>query len=231
MLNIKHLVAAALLLAQPLFLRASKFDYKVRQDFFAGFAGNQEAFDRAMKNAELAIAESPSESAEALAWHGAGLLLLSGPKFAAGDIATGIQLWTKANDEMKKAGELEPKNPGVLIPRAASWFAASRQAPEEMGAPILAQALADYETVYELQKTYFDKLDIHMQSELLFGLADGYARKKDAAKAREYFEKLAALGPKSGHQEQAQLFLKGEQYAVKGVGCVGCHSGGPSAGK
>ena len=117
----------------------------------------------------------------------------------------------------------------MLIPRAAAWFAASRAAPPEMAQPVLAKALADYETVYELQKAYFDKLDIHMRSELLFGLADGYSRKGDAGKAREWFTKLQALGPKSGHQEQADLFLNGEKYVVRGIGCAGCHTGGGTA--
>ena len=230
MLNNRYIIAAALLLSAPSFVCAAKFDDKVRNDFFAGFAGDKAAFDRGMKAAEQAIAESPNDSAEALAWHGAGLLSLAGPKFAQGDFANGVQLWTKANEEMAKAGEQEPHNPGVLIPRAAAWFAASRATPPEMGAPVLAKAIADYETVYEMQKAYFDKLDIHMRSELLFGLADGNARRGDNAKAREWFEKLATLGVKSGHQEQAELFLKGEKYAVTGIGCVGCHTGTPRPG-
>ena len=230
MLNNRYIIAAALLLSAPSFVCAAKFDDKVRNDFFAGFAGDKAALDRAMKTADEAIADSPDNSAEALAWHGAGLLFLSGPKFAQGDFANGMQMWTKANEEMTKAGEQEPRNPAVLIPRAAAWFAASRATPPEMGTPVLAKAIADYQTVYELQKAYFDKLDIHMRSELLFGLADGNARMGDNAKAREWFEKLAALGAKSGHLEQAELFLKGDKYAVKGIGCVGCHTGTPRPG-
>jgi hypothetical protein len=63
-----------------------------------------------------------------------------------------------------------------------------------------------------------------MRSQLLFGLADGYARTGDTAKARDFFGKLDALGPESGHQQQAQSYLKGEQYTVPGAGCVGCHT-------
>ena len=230
MLNNRYIIAAALALSAPSFLCAAKFDDKVRNDFFAGFAGDRAAFDRGMKAAEEAIAESPHDAAEALAWHGAGLLSIAGPKFAQGDFANGMQIWTKANEEMRKAGQMEPRNLGVLIPRASAWFAASRATPPEMTGPVLAQAVADYETVYELQKPYFDKLDIHMRSELLFGLADGTARQGNSDKAREWFEKLAALGPKSGHLEQAELFLKGDKYVVKGVGCAGCHTGTPRPG-
>ena len=126
---------------------------------------------------------------------------------------------------MDQAGKLEPDSPFVLIPRAAVWFAASRQAPPDRATPILEKAIADYEHVYELQKAYFDTLSVHMRSELLFGLADGNARDKNPAKAKIYFEKLAAIGPSSGHFEQAQQFLAGDKYVVKGIGCIGCHTG------
>lgn len=225
MLNIRYVLGAAVLLAMPSFAHAAGFDYKVRNDFFAGFAGDKVAFDRAMKGAEQAMQESPGDAAEAMSWHGAGLLSIAGQNFAAGDFAAGMQMWTQASAEIDKALELEPKSIGVLIPGAAARFAGSRAAPPQMAEPLLAKAIAAYETVYDLQKSYFDKLDIHMRSELLFGLADGYARKGNDVKAKEWFEKLSALGAKSGHMNQAELFLKGEKYTVTGVGCAGCHTG------
>ena len=211
----KQFFAAALAIA-PLW--AAHFDDKVRGDFFAGFAGDNAAFERAMQNS------ATDPSAEAMAWHGGGLMVLSGQKFQQGDYAAGGDLWARGVAEMDKAGAMEPDNPAVLIPRAAVWFVASRQAPPDRGRPLIEKAVADYEHVYELQQAYFDKLDTHMRSELLFGLADGHARLGNADKARGYFEKLAAIGPASGHLEQAQLYLKGEKYAIQGLGCVGCHS-------
>ena len=53
--------------------QAERFDHKVRNDFFTGFAGDREALVRAMKVAGEAIAENPNH-AEALVWHGAGTL-------------------------------------------------------------------------------------------------------------------------------------------------------------
>jgi hypothetical protein len=129
-------------------LSAARFDEKVRNDFFAGFAGDRAALDRGMATSEQAIATDPSGSAEALAWHGSGLIFLSGLKFQQGDMPGGMEMWTTGMAEMEKAGELEPDNVGVLIPRAASWFAASRATPPEIAKPILAKALADYEHVY-----------------------------------------------------------------------------------
>jgi tetratricopeptide (TPR) repeat protein len=222
--------AAAVLLPVSLLLGAGQFDDKVRGDFFAGFAGDRAAFERAMVAAEEAIATDPRLAAEAKAWHGAGLLYQSGEKFRTGDVAAGGQLWNQAIQEMDEAGRIAPDNPAVLIPRAAAWFVASRNTPPDMGKPILEKALADYEHVYDLQKGFFDRLDVHMRSELLFGLADGYARDDQPEKARAWFVKIAAIGPQGGHYEQARQYLNGEKYSVTALGCVGCHTVG-AAGK
>jgi tetratricopeptide (TPR) repeat protein len=216
---------AALLLPIAMLSAAARFDEKVRNDFFAGIAGDHAALQRAMAASEDAIANDPQAAAEAKSWHGVGNLILAGQKFQQGDTAAGSQLWARANKEMDEAGRMEPDNPGVLIPRASAWLAASRSAPPEMGAPLLTKGLADYEHVYDLQQAYFDRLGIHPRSELLFGLADGFARAGNKEKATLYFTKLAALGPQSGHQQQADLYLKGENYSVTGIGCAGCHTG------
>lgn len=214
-------VAGVLLL--PAFVFGQNFDSAIRADFFAGFNGDTKAMERGLAAAEEIIRGGSPLVAEALAWHGAGLLSEAGRKFNERDYQAGGELWSKAIVEMDEAGNRQPDNPAVLIPRAAAWFAASRLSPPDMGRPILRKALADYEHVYDLQKGFFDRLGAHMRGELLFGLADGYAREGNEEKARAYFEKLAAVGAESGHLDQAQKFLKGDKYEVAGVGCVGCH--------
>lgn len=225
MIRTRFFNVVAAILAIPSLFGAARFDNKVRDDFFAGFAGDKEAFARAMKMSEEAIASSPKESAEAMSWHGSGLLFLSGAKFQAGDYAGGGELWGKGMTEMETAGKMEPDSVAVLIPRAAAWFAASRNMPAAQQKPIIEKAIADYEHVYDLQKGSFDNLGIHPRSELLFGLADGYARLGNQEKAHGYFDKLAALGPKSGHLTQAQAYLDSGKYTVTGIGCAGCHTG------
>jgi tetratricopeptide (TPR) repeat protein len=218
--------AAAALLSVSALFGAAHFDDKVRADFFAGFAGDSAALERAMAEAQEAIDGDPRAAAEAKAWHGGGLLFQSGHYFQIGEMKTAIQLRDRAMEEMDSAGAAEPDNPAVLIPRAAAWFAASRNMPPEMGKPVLEKALADYSHVYDLQRGFFDRLDIHMRSELLFGLADGYARDGQPDKARTWFQEIEALGPRGGHYEQARQYLRGEKYSVTGIGCVGCHTGG-----
>jgi tetratricopeptide (TPR) repeat protein len=226
----RSLRAVGALVPVAVLFGAGHFDDKVRADFFAGFAGDRAALDRALAEAQEAIDGDPRAAAEAKAWHGAALLFQSGHYFQTGDPATAVQLRDRAMQEMGDAGVAEPDNPAVLIPRAAAWFAASRNMPPDMGKPVLEKALADYTHVYDLQKGFFDRLDIHMRSELLFGLADGYARDDQPRKARAWFEEVVALGPQGGHYEQARQYLRGEKYSVAGIGCVGCHTGA-AAGK
>src|SRR4051794_5884544 len=93
-----------------------RFDYKVRNDFFAGFGGNTEALERAMKACEQTLSTN-GENAEALVWHGGGLYYLGGQAYQHGDPARGQELVMKGLGEMNRAVELDPSNPGVRIPR------------------------------------------------------------------------------------------------------------------
>src|ERR1700730_8741854 len=99
---------ALALTAGALFLMASeRFDKVVRGDFFAGFAGDKAALDRGMKACEEKLAENPKH-AEAMVWHGSGLVFLAGQAFQKGDFGTGGPLWDKGMKEMDGAALLEP---------------------------------------------------------------------------------------------------------------------------
>jgi tetratricopeptide (TPR) repeat protein len=212
------LAVAAILAAQQ------RFDLQVRDDFFAGFAGNSAAMDRAMKACEDVLANN-AKHAEALVWHGGGLFYLGGQAFQKGDATKGMELYDRGLTEMEKAVSLEPDNVGVLIPRGATLITATRFIPPgDSNQKLLAQGLADYEKVYKLQNAYFDSLSDHARGELLFGLAEGYYRAGNEGKAREYFEKLLAVGPGSGHEAEAKAWLATRKLDSKRVRCTGCHS-------
>ncbi|MGH9672280.1 MAG: hypothetical protein ACRD44_03800, partial [Bryobacteraceae bacterium] len=76
-----------------------RFDYKVRDDFFAGFLGNTEALDRAMKTTEKVLAANPKH-AEAMVWHGSGVYFQASHAFQQGDRQKGIELATKGMQMM-----------------------------------------------------------------------------------------------------------------------------------
>ena len=74
--------------ASPTAPPSGRFDMEVREDFFAGFGGNAERLARGMARTEEVLAAAP-DHAEALVWHGSGLVFRSGQAFQSGDTATG----------------------------------------------------------------------------------------------------------------------------------------------
>jgi tetratricopeptide (TPR) repeat protein len=206
---------AAALLAQD------RFDMKVREDFFLGFAGNKEALARGMKACEAALAANPKD-AEAMVWHGAGIFFESGTAARAKDFVKAGELYKRGVDEMAAAVALAPNDIAVLIPRGATLLAASHNIPGDMGKELIKTGLADYEKVYQIQAAIFDTLGGHPQSELLFGLAEGYQRLGDEARAREWFARLAKVGAGNGHRKQAEEYLASGKLSGP-TGCVGCH--------
>ena len=59
---------------------AQRFDHRVRDGVFVGFAGNQAALDRGMKACQEILRDDPKH-AEAMVWHGTGVFSLSGSTF------------------------------------------------------------------------------------------------------------------------------------------------------
>jgi tetratricopeptide (TPR) repeat protein len=202
-----------------------RFDMQVRNDFFAGFAGDETKLQKGLDACERALAVDPRH-AEALVWHGAGLYFKSGNAFRQGDQKSGIELFTRGTREMDDAVALAPENVGVLIPRGAVLLAGTRFMAPDMAKPLLEKAVADYEKTLTLQSNagVFATLGDHPKGELLFGLAEGYARLGQPDKARTYFQRLVEVAPASGHAPQATSYLtSGELPKAQGLGCVGCH--------
>lgn len=202
-----------------------RFDFLVRADFFAGYAGDQAALDRGMKVCEDTLRKNANH-AEALVWHGGGLVFIAGQAFREADLRKGSELWDQGLKEMDRAVDLEPSNVGVLIPRGATLLTASRfvQDKNAQGA-MLEKGVRDYERVLEIQKPYFATLSSHARSELLFGLAEGSMRLGDSGKARGYFQRIATECKDSMREKQATAWLqRGVLPPTDPMSCSGCHT-------
>ena len=177
-----------------------RFDMQVRNDFFAGFAGDQARLAKGMEACERALAENPKH-AEALVWHGSGLYFQAGAAFQKGDNQAGMDLFARGIKEMDDAVALAPDNVGVLIPRGAVLLAGTRFMAPAMAKPLVEKAVGDYERTLALQSKsgVFATLGDHPKGELLFGLAEGYARLGLPDRARTYFTQLVEVAPASGH--------------------------------
>ena len=202
---------------------SKRFDFLVREDVFAGLAGDRARFDKAMKLCEETLAKNPKH-AEAMVWQGGGVLMRAGWAFQAGDMREGGALWQKGLDEMNAAVALEPDNIGVLIPRAAVLIEASKHMP--MPAPareLLETAVNDYEKVLRLQQSYFDKLSTHARGKLLSALGSGWYRLGDKNKAEHYFKRLAKECAGTPFAEKAQFWLAKKTLSPN-QSCSGCHA-------
>jgi len=205
------------------------FDGLVRDDMFAGMAGDREALDRAMKLCADALAKDP-QHAEAMVWHGVGLGFLSGDAFRAGDTAKGMQLRAQGTAEMDAGVALEPDSITVLIPRGAALLASSKRIPDPARArAALEKGLADYEKVFVIQHGATVKMSVHSRGELLSGLAEGWYRDGDEDKARNYMNLIVQLLPNTAYATRAQAFLASAPQPQRlDWNCIGCHMDAPA---
>lgn len=205
--------------------KPQRFDYLVREDLFAGFRGDQVRFDKGMRTCEDALKDNP-KNAPAMAWHAAGLLYASGQSFRKGNPQQGMELWDRALKESDAAADLEPTNPGVIIPRAASMMAAARFAPEELAKQLRQRVVVDYERTLESQKPYFQNLGEHPRGELLSGLAENYHWMGNAEKSREMLQRIEKELDGTVYQKNATAWLKNPPADPKAatLTCQGCHT-------
>ncbi len=214
-------VAAGLLAQEP-----ARFDHKVRNQFFAGFAGDASSLAEAMKISEATLAAEPNH-AEAMVWHGGGLFFKSGELFRKGDMQAAMEMMQKGTRMMDKAVEMAPKHVGVRIPRGSAYLAASKGMPPQMGAPLLEKGVKDYEDCWEMQKSDLSQFSEHSLGELLFGLAEGNSRIGKTEKAKEYFALVRTKLPGTAYATRAEKWLADGKLSAGETNCMGCHIGSP----
>ena len=97
--------------------------------------------------------------------------------------------------------------------------------PPEMARPLIEEALDDYEHTLELQTDYWSMLGTHPRGELLFGMAEGYSRLGNQAKAQTYFERIVKELPGTPYAKRAATWLETKSLPASQTGCIGCHTG------
>ena len=219
------LATLALIGAAGCLFAQERFDLKVRNYFFAGFAGDAASLEKGMKICEDSIAADP-KNAEALVWHGAGLFYESGQFFQKGDQQKGGELWARGLKEMDDAVALAPDQLGVVIPRGAVLLTASKYVPSpEMARPLIEKGVGDFEKTYQMQAANFEKIGTHPRGELMIGLADGYNRLGNQEKAQEWFERIQKSMAGTPYEKSATIWLETKSLSPAQSGCLGCHTG------
>lgn len=214
--------AAVLSFAAGALSAAQRFDEVVRNGFFAGFGGDRAELERSMRYCEEVLASDP-KNAEALVWHGGGLVYLSGQAFQTGDRQKGIDLWMRGNKEMDDAVALAAGQISVVIPRGAVLLNATRMMPIERARTSIEKGVADYQTAYDLQKDHLERMSTHARGELLFGIAEGNSRLGNFDKAQEFFTLIATVLPGTEYASRAKVWTETRSLSVAQTQCVGCH--------
>lgn len=206
--------------------KQERFDAVVRDDFFAGMMGDIDRLDRGMKLCEEILAVDPTD-ADALVWHGGGLLTRASLAYASGDTALGERLWQRGIREMNRAVKAEPENLGVKIGRSATLIGLAQAGwdPSDVGSRrLLESALLDYERVYQRQKPHFSRLPLHSRGELLFGLASGWSILGDRRRTGHYLSAVVRECRGTAYERKARLLLARKPLPVVAHDCIGCHS-------
>ncbi len=203
---------------------AGRFDFKVREDMFAGMDGDRESFDRAMKIIADTLAADP-DHAQALVWRGDGRLFLAGQAFQRGAIAEGRKLSDEGIADMMRAVKLAPDDLGVRIPRATGLapFANGIRPYDRAAADRLTRlALEDFEFALKASAPRWEKLDSHDRGELLGALAENWLRLGDNAKAAPYLDRMIGELPGTPYAVNAAL-RRADATAKRPLTCLGCH--------
>ncbi|MGP0075849.1 MAG: hypothetical protein ACLPWF_28365 [Bryobacteraceae bacterium] len=217
-------IAAVLILTAGALLSQDRFDFKVRNYFFAGLAGDAASLEKGMKICENILASDPKQP-EALVWHGMGLVSESRTAFQKGDQQNGAALWQRGLDEMDQAEEIAPDDLGVRIVRGAVLLVASQYLPEEAAHPLIEKGLSDYEKAYSVQGPDLSHLGTHKSGELMIGMADAYARLGQQEKAQRWFERIQKDLPGTPYAKSAAMWLETKTLAPRQAGCLSCHAG------
>ncbi|MGI9519313.1 MAG: hypothetical protein ACR2NP_19840 [Pirellulaceae bacterium] len=205
-----------------------RFDLLVRDDFFAGMAGDRERYQKAMNVCEERLATNP-QHAGAMSFHGWGLLIAAQWKTEEEKHEEADQLRQKGMQEINMAATLEPDSVGPLLVRGSilMGLTTNPEMPPAERDSLLALSTYDFETVYRLQleQGYFQFLSEHARGELLFGLADAWHRRGNMEKAKGYYQMVVDQIPHSDYGNDSRMMLSGklDPALLKTRNCTGCH--------
>jgi hypothetical protein len=164
-------------------------------DFIAGFNGDTEAMNRAMKATDDLLAKDPN-NVEALAWNASGKGAMCGAAFGSGDFKKGMQLWTESKQGLNRSVELAPENVTIRIVRGKTMLESSLHDPMPMSSrEAAATAVNDLETAVKLMGEEFEKEQGGFRKEMYAWLYQAASKAGDKEKAEKY-KKLA--GEKAG---------------------------------
>ena len=206
-----------------------RFDLRVRDDMFAGMMGDRTRLERGIRVCEQAPRRDP-RNAQALVWHGSGLVTKATWLYTAGDSARGDKMFQQGISEVNRGRDLAPNDIGVLIGRSALLVGMAQSGfdpRDEEGRKLPKSAVDDYEVVLAKQQS-ISLLSQHSRCELLFGLAAGWSRLAQAGldpadRSRRHLDGIVPSCAGSQYESEARAWLAKPAGTFVDHNCVGCH--------
>jgi pimeloyl-ACP methyl ester carboxylesterase len=204
--------------------KAERFDFKVREDMFAGFDGDADAFKKAMTLIEATLATDP-DHAQALVWRGAARLFLAGQAFGRQAFREGQELQRQALADMDRAVALTPNDIAVRIPRATAllpYARFERRFNRVEADQLTATAISDFEFSLQASAPWWNRLSEHGRGELLGGLADAWLGVGNIDKAAPYLARMTKELDGTPYAKAAAARLA-DSASKAPLTCLGCH--------
>jgi pimeloyl-ACP methyl ester carboxylesterase len=203
--------------------RAERFDMKVREDMFAGFDGDEDAFKNAMALIDRTLAANPNH-AQALTWRGAGRMFLAGQAFRRGATAEGLKLQAEGLADLDRGVALEDSigTRAARGPVLMNYATFARPHDKAFADKLTATAIADFEFIVARNEPTWAGLDSHDRGELLGALATGWLQLDKAPTAAPYLERMIAELPNTPYAKAAADH-RGDPKSKAPLTCLGCH--------
>ena len=203
-------------------LAQQRFDFKVREDMFAGMDGDTAAFDRAMKLIADTLAREP-DHAEALVWRGDGRLFMAGQAFQRGDTAAGQKLSPRRSPTWSVPWRSHPATSRCACRGRRACCPSTRVAPcrPRRSRPVDADRLGDFEFVLQASQPRWNKMSEHGRGEVLGALADGWLMLGETAKADVFLDRMTSELPGTAYAKNAAQ-RRADPSARTPLTCLGC---------
>lgn len=206
----------------------------VREDLFAGYLTNDDArFAIGEKNLALLRQQRPGDLASITAWEGANTLYRAVRAYEQQRPSAEVdKLYREAMAQFAEAARLGPNEGGVMAVTGGMMAVVGDRLPPQYRAEVWAKSWTAYQALYKAQAQSVSRLPLHLQGELLAGLAQSAQRTGRQEELNTYLEKIVTVMPESPYARIAKKWQADPALAAKSsITCQTCHEPGRLAAK
>jgi len=200
----------------------------IREDVFAGVREDDaDRLARGEKNIEILLEQRPGERASLLAWKAGVQMYHAVRAHEANHPQEFAEKYARALELTAEAKKLGPTDGGVAATIGGMLVLFADRLPEKLRGQAWSRAYESYQALWKAQAPALEKLPLHLQGELLGGLAQSAQRTGHGKELGEYLDKIIAVAPDSKYAQVAKQWKADPQKAKETrITCLTCHNAG-----